>query len=212
MSNTIIVFSAHTDDFVIGAGGTIKNHTLENKKVISIVFSLGEKSHPWLKHDIIKETRKKETLQAGKILGSEIIILDLKDQNIEQEYQEKNIKKTLLDLFQKEKPEKVFTHSGEDPHPDHLALYKITQDLVKELDQKPELYIYSVWNPVSFKTSFPSFYVDISNTFKTKLNALKAFRSQQVHLAYPYFLLIIRAVKNGLKIKKRYAEMFFRLE
>ena len=34
---TIIVFSAHSDDFVIGAGGTIAKYTQEGKKVIAIV-------------------------------------------------------------------------------------------------------------------------------------------------------------------------------
>ena len=57
---TIIVFSAHSDDFVIGAGGTIAKYVQEGNKVISVVFSKGEKSHPWLKVEVVQEFRVEE--------------------------------------------------------------------------------------------------------------------------------------------------------
>ena len=66
---SILVFGAHTDDFVIGAGGTIANYIEERKNVISVVFSLGELSHFWLKEHIIKGIRSRETLEAAEIMG-----------------------------------------------------------------------------------------------------------------------------------------------
>ncbi len=36
---TILVFSAHTDDFVLGAGGTIAKYIQEGKTVIAVIFS-----------------------------------------------------------------------------------------------------------------------------------------------------------------------------
>jgi len=80
------------------------------------------------------------------------------------------------------------------------------------MDYKPELYVYSVWNPVSFKTQFPSLYVDVTKTFFTKLKALKTFKSQKIHVAYPFFLLMYRAFKDGIKIRKRFGEHFFRIK
>ncbi|MFH1276328.1 MAG: PIG-L deacetylase family protein [Candidatus Woesearchaeota archaeon] len=208
---TILVMSAHTDDFVLGAGGTIANYIQEGKKVIAIVFSLGEKSHFWLKDTIIKKVRSDETLEASKILGCKEIILDLKDQKIAEEYAEKNIEQKLIKLIETEKPSKIFTHSNEDIHPDHKTVNKITLNLIEKTKHKPEVYIYSIWNPVSIKTAYPSLYVDISKSFSTKMKALKSYRSQKIIISYPVFILIFHNLIDGLRIRKRFAEKFFRI-
>ena len=85
-------------------------------------------------------------------------------------------------------------------------------ELLKKTKSKTEVYIYSVWNPVSFKTKFPALFVDVAKTFKVKMKALKLFQSQQFHIAYPVFMVVFRAFKDGFKIKKRYAEKFYRLQ
>jgi len=210
---TIVVCSAHSDDFVFGAGGTIAKYTQEGKKVIAIIFSYGEKSHPWLKESIVQKMRSKETLEAGKVLGCETIFFDLKEFHFREDYQNRNVEKQLLKILTKTKPTKIFTHSSEDPHPDHKAVCAMTMEIREKLEHKPELYIYSVWNPVSFKTQYPSFYVDISKTFGDKLNALKTFRSQKFHAVYPLFIpVLFRAIKDGFKLRKLFGEHFFRVK
>ena len=213
VKKTVLVFSAHSDDFVIGAGGTIANYTKEGRKVIAIIMSYGEKSHPWLKESVVQRMRSKETLEAGKLLDCKTIFFDLKEGNFAEGYKNKKLEEELLKLINKHKPTKIFTHSNEDPHPDHRATHKITVDLYEKLSFKPEVYIYSVWNPVSFKTKYPSLYIDIGKTFSTKLEALKTFRSQKIHVAYPFFLLLFRAIRDGLKVKgTKFAERFFRIK
>lgn len=210
---TIVVCSAHSDDFVFGAGGTIAKFAHEGKKVIAIIFSYGEKSHPWLKESIVQKMRSKETLEAGKVLHCETIFFDLKEFHFGEDYQNRNVERQLLKILTKTKPTKIFTHSSEDPHPDHKAVYAITLDIREKLEEKPELYIYSVWNPVSFKTQYPSFYVDISKTFGEKLSALKTFRSQKFHAVYPLFIpVLFRAIKDGFKLRKLFGEHFFRVK
>jgi N-acetylglucosamine malate deacetylase 1 len=213
-NEVVFVFGAHTDDFVIGAGGTIANYMKEGKKVISVVFSLGELSHPWMKDHVIKGVREKETLIAGEIMGCETIFLKLRDQKIQEDYDKLNIEKELLKLFEKEKPTKVFTHSLEDPHPDHKTVHRITLGLYDKLTTKikPEIYVYSVWNPVSFNTKWPALYVNITKTFGKKLEALKTFESQKIHVAYPFLLLLFRAFKEGLKIRTLFGEKFYRIK
>ncbi|MBT3814429.1 PIG-L family deacetylase [Candidatus Woesearchaeota archaeon] len=211
---TIFVFGAHTDDFVIGAGGTIAKYIEEGKKVISVVFSLGELSHFWLKDHVIKGIRSQETLVAGELMGCETIFLKLGDQKIQEDYDKYHLEEKLLKILNKEKPTKIFTHSIEDPHPDHKTVQRITLDLYEKVNfqPKPEVYVYSVWNPVSFKTSWPALYVDVRKTFSRKLDALKEFKSQKVHVAYPFILLVFRAIKNGIKIRTLFAEKFFRIK
>lgn len=210
---TIMIFSAHTDDFVIGAGGTILKYVQEGKKVKAVVFSLGEKSHPWLKEKVIRKVREDETINAVKSLGCDLITYDLKDTDIEQDYKRRKMEKEIYNLINKFHPSKIFTHNSEDPHPDHRAVHKITMDLFDQLKNKPEIYTYSVWNPVSFKTNYPILYVDVSSTFMTKLKALKQFPSQRFNAIYPLLILIFyRAIKEGLKIRKLFAESFYRIK
>ncbi|HLC90540.1 MAG TPA: PIG-L deacetylase family protein [Candidatus Nanoarchaeia archaeon] len=208
---TILVLSAHTDDFVLGAGGMIITAVQDGKKVIPIVFSLGEKSHFWIKDKVIKKVRADETIAATKLLKCKEIILDVKDGQIYQDYKDKHVEERLLEIIEKEKPTKIFTHSNEDPHPDHRAVNKITLELLEKTKEKPEVYIYSIWNPVSLKTSYPALYVDITNVFSLKMKALKMFQSQKVILSYPLLLLFIRNIIDGIRIRKRFAEKFYKI-
>lgn len=208
----ILVLGAHSDDFVIGAGGTIAKYAQEGKKIISVVFSYGESSHPWLKESVVKKFRSKETFSASKILDCKTYFFNLKEFNFYKDYKKDNLEKELLKIIRKEKPTKIFTHSNEDPHPDHRSINKITLELYEKIKFKPELYIYSVWNPVSIKSKHPALYVNITKTFSIKLKALKTFKSQHIHISYPIFLLIFRAIKNGLKIRTLFGEKFYRIK
>ena len=207
---TIIVFSAHSDDFVIGAGGTIAEYSKEGKRVICLIMSYGERGLPWLKEKVARKIRAEETFEASKLLGCKSKFFNL----IEGKFLNncEGVKDKIVKMIDKEKPSKIFTHSNEDPHPDHRATHQITLDVYERLQKKPELYVYSVWNPVSFKTSHPSLYVDVSKTFSTKLKSLRAFKSQKVHVAYPFFLLLYRAIKDGIKKRRRFGEHFFRIK
>ena len=208
---TIVILSAHSDDFVLGAGGTIAHYAAVGMKVKAIVFSYGEKSHPWLKPAVVQKFRSQEAFRAGKLLGCTVKFLQCHDQRIKEEFTVESKEKLLEELSQL-RPEKIFTHSSEDPHPDHRAVYQITLEIYAQLPVKPELYIYSIWNPVSFRRRFPTLYVDISSTFSKKLEALRAFPSQRFNAIYPLMILVFkRAFFGGLKIRKKFAESFYRI-
>lgn len=212
---TILVLGSHSDDFVIGAGGTIAKYVCEKKEVFSIIFSYGEKSHPWLKEKLTRQIRAGEAFQASKLLGCKTTFFDLNELKFREDYQKKGLEKKMLKIINQKKPSKIFTHSQEDPHPDHQAVYKITMELYEKIDftPKPELYTYSVWNPVSFKTKNPAFYVDVTKTFSQKWDALKLFPSQRFVAIYPLMILIIfRALTNGLKLRTLFAEKYYRIK
>lgn len=210
--NSIIVFSAHSDDFVLGAGGSIAKYVADGRKVRVIIFSSGERSHPWLRPSVVRKFRLKEAVQAGKILGCKVSFLGLPDQRIKAEFTPA-LAQQLRQRLQKIKPEKIFTHSSEDPHPDHRAVHQLARTLCTSLRPAVELYTYSIWNPVSFRSHFPTLYVDISSTFGKKMEALQAFPSQRFNAIYPLMILVLkRAFFGGMKIRKRFAENFYRIQ
>ena len=210
---SIVIFSAHSDDFVIGAGGTIKKYTNKGYQVHVYIFSFGENSHPWEEEETVQKFRAKEAFKAAQILGCKCHFFDLKETKFIEQAKEKKLKDKLMQITETINPEKIFTHSSEDPHPDHQAVNEITLELYKTLNDKPQILTYSVWNPVDFKTKYPSLIVPIKYTYKTKLKALKAFPSQKFNAIYPLmFFIWFRAIREGLKIRSRFAEKFYLVE
>lgn len=208
---TIFIICAHSDDHVLGAGGTIKKYSQQGKKVINIILSKGEKSHPWLKEKITQKIRTKEAKEADKILGSKTLFFDLKEGRFSNKKEE--TQKKLKKLFRKYKPSKVFTHSSEDPHPDHLATHKIVLDTIKKVRSKPELYVFSIWNPFSFKKTYlPKMYINISDVIKRKKEAIRCFASQKYIIAFLVIGNYIKTFFNGLSTSGLFAEKFYRLK
>lgn len=156
-------------------------------------------------------TRAEETYAASDILGCNTKIFDLKEGNFRNGSNTKKVLKLLEKHIAKYKPTKIFVHSKEDPHPDHKSVHALTMQLLNRIDKKniPEVYVYSVWNPFEFKTKYPALYVNVKETFEKKLEAMRAYPSQTIHVAFPVFLLLFRAFRDGLFSGHKLAEKFY---
>lgn len=202
---SILVICAHSDDQIIGPGGTLAKYAEEGKDIYTVIFSYGESSHLWYKKKIAAKTRVKEAQEADKIIGGKgIIFLGIP----EAKFMEKKNKiiKTLKKIIKEKKPIKIFTHSINDPHINHREVYNI----VKEACNRCSIYSFDVWNLVNiFKRNEPKMYVDISKTFDKKIKALKCFPSQKIQMQIPLtWSVYLRAFLNGLNAKCRFAERF----
>ena len=208
-TDTILIFCAHSDDEVIGMGGTIAKLTEEGKRVITIIFTYGEKSTPNLKEEVTLKQRLIETKTVDKLLKKKSIFLGLKEANLEKQIHELKIKEKIKILIKKFNPKQIYTLSSTDPHKDHRLVNKVIMEVVEELDYKQDLLIFEVWNVVN--EPHPRIYSDISHYFKIKLEALKLFKSQR-HYIYPLWLSVyFKARLNGFKNKNKYSEMFYKL-
>lgn len=210
MVKTALIFEAHSDDSAVGIGGTIIQLAKESYKIIDIIFSAGQKSHPHFKEDIIIKKRIREAEGIGKQFGiTQTIFFGLKDNKLKEEIISKNVHERIRRLIKKYKPIKIFVTSESDIHPDHRAVNKAVVDVVDDLNYKGELYSYEVWN--IFKENKPAIYNDISNYFKAKIAMLKSFKSQWYFM---YLLLIpiyIRAKLYGSRNNCKYAEKLYKL-
>jgi len=205
----VVMFCAHNDDQTIGAGGTIRKYIDEGIDVYTYIFSYGESSHPHLKPEVVAEMREKESIRAAKILGDKIHYFGLKEGKFLETYNSKDIKKIIKDR----KPIKIFTHSPDDAHPDHRAVYKIITDTLREIKYKRELYSFDVWHIFSLKTrEYPKLFIDISNTFKHKVNALKKHKSQLLAILALFLNIYIKATMHGWNNHCKYAELFHKIE
>jgi len=209
----IIVFCAHSDDQIIGPGATLAKYAKEGKNIYTYIISYGEKALAWIKEDIAIKTRIKEAERADKIIkGKKVEFLGVADTKIKQEIKEKKVQEKIIKIIKKIKPTKIFTHSPEDAHPDHRAISKAITEIADKIKYKGDVYAFDVWNPFTFKKStLPRMYVDVTDTFKTKIKALKIFKSQKSSLIALFLGVIAGAFVHGLQIHKLYGERFFKL-
>ena len=212
MTDKVMILAAHPDDQVLGPGATIAKYNSDGIKVYSFVFSFGELAPIWIKPHLNKQRRKRESDKADQILGIEkTTYYGIPDTQIKQEIQKGEIPKKLKDFIRRHEIKKIFTHSTDDPHPDHRLLANLALEITE--GKEIEIYSYNVWNPFNLKNSDkPKMYVDVSKTFKTKVKALKTFKSQFGVMLQLLPLTYFRAYFDGLKSGHRYAESFIKIK
>ena len=210
----ILVFCAHSDDQAVGMGGTLARYSREGKDVIVVIFSNGASSHPHLKPEFVGRIREKESKACNNVLGvKKTIFFNLVDTKYKDEIKLHSIEEKIKRLIIKYKPEKIFTHSLDDPHIDHRDVYAVVKKVFDELRYDGELYSFNVWNLWNIRKTYkPKLYVDISSTFKTKLRALKCFPSQKLQMQWPLtWTVYIKAIIFGIKHHCKFAERFFKI-
>lgn len=209
---TIMTVCAHNDDQIIGAGGTIVRHVQQGGKAVTLVMCFGEMSHPHLRREVVVKTRVKESDRAKKIIGDEVFYFGLPEGDIAETAQKRRIKEKLKIMIHKYKPEKIFTHSTDDPHPDHRATLKVLLAAVDEIGYRGEVYTFDVWNPVNIRRrNSPKLVVDITETFHKKLQSFKVHKSQKLTFLFLTWQVWLRAFLAGWNNKCRYAEVFYKL-
>ncbi|MBT4174654.1 PIG-L family deacetylase [archaeon] len=206
----ILIFCAHSDDEAIGMSGTIAKYVEQKKKVIKVVLSHGEMSHPHFQEKHVKKARKKETKKASEMIGiKETMYLGLKDASLKREINKPKVERQIKGIIKRFNPEKIYCTSAKDPHPDHRAVNKIVLQIVDTFRKKYPVYGYEVWN-IQDETH-PRVYVDISGYMDQKLEYIKMFKSQWVFMFSLYLPALFRAKKFGAKNHCKYAERFYKL-
>lgn len=224
MTLDALIFAAHPDDAELSMGGTISALTSKGLKVGVVDLTKGEMS---TSGNVI--TRAKETSVATKILRlKHRENLGLKDGNIV--LSQKTLKQVVT-VIRKFQPTIVFAPYFNDRHPDHmdtgqlikravfssgLKKFKTTIAGKLQAQYRPKKIFYYMQTYLFD----PSFIVDISDTFETKMKSVLAFKSQfnnfsekeeQTFINRPEFLDYVeaRAKFFGFQIGKKYGEPFF---
>jgi len=208
-----LLICAHPDDEIFGAGATIAKYQQEGKKVITVICSAGETSHPWLQYQYLVNLRRGESQRASAIVKTEqLLFLNLRDGKLAQDLQKTKVQKKLQELVAKEKPRRILTHARDDPHPDHQAVLHAVLKVAEQVGFEGQVYSFEIWNPVNLrKRDTAKLYVDVSTTFHLKIRALKEFKSQIGSLIPLIPVVYLRALFAGLQARCRYAEVFYKV-
>ena len=219
-----IIFAAHPDDAELAMAGTIAKMTANNFKVGIIDFTKGE-----LGTRGTPEIRQEEARKAGDILKISVREnLSIPDGNVI-DNQENLIK--VITTIRKYKPKIIFAPYFNDRHPDHIDVSKIVkramfQTGLKKVETSDNGTTQASFRPAHLYyymqtyTFEPSFIIDISDSYETKMKAVRAYESQffnpeskepETFISKPNFVSYVesRAKFYGFQIRKNYGEPFY---
>ena len=185
-----LVITPHPDDAEGGAGGTIARWSREGRKGVLVVCTNGDKgtSDRSISPASLARTREKEQRHAAEAMGiSEVVWLGLPDQGLEDnsEFREK-----LVRQIRAHRPHTVITVDPARPyirHRDHYMCGRVTLDAIfpsaRDHLAYPEhleegLEPHKVREVYLFRPDAPDTYLDITDTFGAKMEALHRHASQ----------------------------------
>jgi len=223
MKLDILVFAVHPDDAELGCSGTILKHIADGKKVGIVDFTRGE-----LGTRGSSEIRDEEAAASAKILGLHAREnLSMKD-GFFQNNEEHQLQ--LIKMVRKYQPEIILTNALHDRHPDHGRAGDLANDAIflsglRRIETQLDGIAQTEWRPrlvlqyIQDRYIKPDIIVDISEHMDTKIESIKAFKTQfdspntdepQTYISTPAFLesVIGRAREFGKDIGAKYGEGF----
>ena len=224
MNLDVLVFAAHPDDAELGMGGTIIKLITSGKKIGLVDLTKAELS---TRGNV--KLREKEVKEAAKLMKLSFREnLDIPDGDIS--LSDSNLRKVIVTLREYQ-PKIIFAPYLNDRHPDHIdASILIKRAMFKSGLTKYESSFKGKKQPayrpaklfyyMQTYTFIPTFVVDISSTFKDKMKAVMAFKSQfytsekkepSTFISSKNFISYVeaRAEYYGFGIGKKYGEPFF---
>lgn len=196
MSKDILVVSAHAADWVTRCGGTLLKYIKMGYKlhVIILTFGIhGEARQYWREHpdgslEDAAIQRRKELDAVAKFLDAEIECLEYEDYILTMdEPRIRYLIKRILEI----RPEIVFTHWKEDTfNSDHATTSNAVIRAISAACrlgalpsvspiEMPDIFLFESSLPVSLYNHFEiNTYIDISDVYEEKINAVRCFSAQ----------------------------------
>ena len=219
----ILALAAQPDDVELSSAGTLIKAIQQGKKAGIVDFTRGE-----LGTRGTPEIRMQEAQAAATIMGlSARENLGFRDgffKNDEEHQLE------VVKAIRKYQPEIVLANAIDDRHPDHgrasflskeacflagLAMIETVVDGVKQAPWRPK----AVYHYIQSIPHTPDFIVDVSSVWETKMNAIRAFKTQfhdpksgerETYISSPRFMKMVdsRGIHYGHEIGVEYGEGF----
>ena len=219
----LLAIAAHRDDVELTCGGTLIRMARQGYRTAILDLTQGEMGSRGS-----ARLRAEEASRAAEVLGVEAREnLGLPDAGIENT---PAVRAELARAIRRFAPRVVIAPALQGRHPDHHISAQLVRDasfvagLAKLDPATPPHRPYKVIHALAYRQDFvrPSFLVDITSVFETKLEAIRCYGSQfdevrQAGEVYPtgaplYEVLREQAGYYGSLIRTRYAEPFFTTE
>ena len=218
----VLVVAAHPDDEVLGCGGTLARIAGAGGAVHVLLIADGETSRVARarpKTEARRLARRRRAAQAaGEILGvASVDVLDHPDNRLDS-VDLLDLVKEIEAIVQRYNPSMVLTHHAGDVNVDHRAVHDAVIAACRPLPGHcvRKLLFFEVpssteWRPCGSAQQFnPNWFVDISATLATKMQALKAYEAELRAFPHPRSLGAVEALAKwrGASVGVMAAEAF----
>ena len=215
----ILVIAAHPDDEVLGCGGTIAKH-FDNGDIVEIlIVSQGVTSrNDSIAVDVEISNLRRASLQSAQLLGaSKIHHLDLPDNRLDS-LDRLDLIKLLEQYIFSFDPHVVYVHHSGDVNIDHRRIHEAVVTACRPLPGIALTHLLSFeiassteWQtPGSAPVFLPNWFVDISNQWERKRQALTAYSSEMRQFPHPRSIKALEhlAKWRGAQVGVNAAEAF----
>lgn len=209
----ILVIAPHPDDEVLGCGGTIAKYSKKGNEVYLCIVTKAY-TPDWSKEFI--ENRRKEINKSNKILGiKKTYFLNFPTVKLDT-IPQKELIKSISGIIKKTNPDILFVPHRGDLNKDHCLVFEAslvtarpTNGRIRNMILSYEVLSETDWGQ-AITPFIPNIYVDISETFKRKLEAMKAYKSELKEFPHPRSLEMIKvlAKKRGSEAGFKFGEAF----
>jgi len=201
--------------------GTLIKHRQQGDEVVMAYVTNGNRGHAIIKETELAAIRKKEAENAVKVVGAEMIWLDIPDEFL---YHTHETRLKFIDMVRQAKPDLIITHAPTDYHPDHVTVNEIvfaasflsSVPSIKTRFPPHEAVVPIMYMDTLAGVNFqPTEYVDISDVIDKKLEALNQHQSQVNWLKHHDDIDILEFARSiarfrGIQCGVHYAEGFTR--
>jgi LmbE family N-acetylglucosaminyl deacetylase len=210
---TALILAAHTDDDILGVGGTIQYLKDKDYKIVVCRITDGS-STQYDKNPELQEQREKEYLEAIRILNiDEIVKLGFPDMKLDS-VPHFLLNRKLSEVVENIKPNVIFTHNKNDLNKDHQLIHDSTLVISRPLNKylkkvfSFEILSSSEWN---FENPFiPTHFIDISKYLDKKIKAFFSMKTELREYPHPRSPegIKVLAQYRGMQSGYKYAEAF----
>lgn len=212
----VIVISAHPDDEVLGAGGTILKHISKGDEVYWLITTNISKEQGFSKERVA--SRQEEIKEVEKQLGiKKTFLLDYPTMTLSSSSLIKMVPE-ISEIFNEVKPEVIYCLNRSDAHSDHRITFDAVMACTKSFRYPyvKKVLMYECLSETEFapalpeKAFIPNYYVDISEYMKKKLEIMNIYASELGEHPFPRSERNIEAlaVYRGASVGVEYAEAF----
>lgn len=216
--DNILVVAAHPDDEILGAGGSMAKHSAHGDTVHTLFMADGVSSRSFDNTTLELRERNKAAFQAASIVGSqEPRFLGLPDNRMDS-IDLLDVVKPLEAMIQEIQPRVIYTHHYGDLNIDHQITHKAVMTACRpQYDTQAttilcfEVLSSTEWQTANSGNAFePNWFVDISETFSLKLDALNAYEEEMRDAPHSRSISNVanQAGLRGNQIFTEYAEAF----
>lgn len=221
LGHDILILAAHPDDEVLGCGGTIAKHTENGDRVHIVILAEGITSRTSSTSDDVKNACANLhscAHDAASILGIDSLeLLGLPDNRLDTLCQ-LDLVQLIEERISAISPHTVYVHHSGDVNIDHRRIHEacitacrpLVSNSVKQL-LGFEVASSTEWQTPGSQPFFnPNYFVDITNQWPKKLQALRCYASEMREFPHSrsYEALECLAKWRGAQSGLRYAESF----